>query len=343
MDTEHPSQTSAPARQSSANRIWIIALAIVIGIVVACAVLPLGAMALVLGLSGSGDAAPLPAYNWREEIVSGEGIDRIAIIEVRGIIGAPADLFSAQLSQGQLLDQIRQTRADPLVKAVVLRINSPGGGVVASSELHAALRELSDGEKPLVVSMGSTAASGGYYIATAADKIYANADTFTGSLGVILTLTNFEEAFDKIGLRTYVYKSGALKDIGSPTREPTVEEDEVLQEIVDQAYQGFVDVIVAGRDLPRDEVLQLADGRIYTGQQALELGLIDALGNLDEAIAGARELAGLERATVVRYVPEASLRALLMSRLQPAAPADPLGIHRLLDSQGPVLEYRWIP
>jgi protease-4 len=338
----HQSSANQPNRQAG-NRMWLIALAVVLGIIFTCTVLPLGGMALLLGLSGGGETGPLPAYSWREEIVSGEGADRITIIEVSGTIGAPADPFSAQLSQNELLSQIRQAREDPLVQAVVLRINSPGGGVVASSELHDALAELSAGEKPLVVSMGSTAASGGYYIATPADKIYANADTFTGSLGVILTLTNVEEAFDTLGLRTYVYKSGALKDIGSPTREPTPEEDAVLQAVVDQAYQGFVDVIVEGRDLPREEVLRLADGRIYTGQQALELGLVDEIGNLDDAIVGARELAGLDRATVVRYTPAASLRALLGSRLQPAPPADPLGIHRLLDGQTPLLEYRWIP
>lgn len=345
MDTEsgtNQTASSQPDRQPG-NRLWLIALAVLLGIVFTCTVLPLGGMALLLGFSGGGDPEPLPAYSWREEIVSGEGTDRIAIIYVSGVIGAPADPFSAQLSQNELLSQISQASEDPLVKAVVLRVNSPGGGVVASSELHAALAELSAGEKPLIVSMGSTAASGGYYIATPADKIYANADTFTGSLGVILTLTNFEEAFDTLGIRTYVYKSGALKDIGSPTREPTVEEDAVLQAVVDQAYQGFVDVIVEGRDLPRDEVLRLADGRIYTGRQALELGLVDEIGNLDDAIVGARDLAGLDRATVVRYTPAASLRSLLASRLQPAPPTDPLGIHRMLDGQAPLLEYRWLP
>jgi protease IV len=345
MNTDSGTNQTAASqpKPQSGNRLWIIALAILLGIIFTCTVLPLGGMALLLALGGGGDTGPLPAYSWREEIVSGEGADRIAIITVSGVIGAPADPFSTQLSQNELLSQIRQAREDPLVKAVVLRVDSPGGGVVASSELHAALAELSAGDKPLVVSMGSTAASGGYYIATPADTIYANADTFTGSLGVILTLTNFEEAFDTLGIRTYVYKSGALKDIGSPTREPTAEEEAVLQTVVDQAYQGFVDVIVAGRGLPRAEVLRLADGRIYTGQQALELGLIDAIGNLDDAIDGARDLAGLDRATVVRYTPAASLRALLAGRLQPAPPVDPLGVHRILDGRTPLLEYRWLP
>ncbi len=345
MNTESGTNQTASnqSNRQSGNRLWLIALAVLLGIVFTCTVLPRGGMALLLGFGGSGETGPLQAYSWREEIVSGEGTDRIAIITVSGVIGAPADPFSAQLSQNELLSQIRQAREDPLVKAVVLRINSPGGGVVASSELHAALAELSAGEKPLVVSMGSTAASGGYYIATPADTIYANADTFTGSLGVILTLTNVEEAFDTLGIRTYVYKSGALKDIGSPTREPTPEEDAVLQGVVDQAYQGFVDVIVEGRNLPREEVLRLADGRIYTGRQALELGLVDEIGNLDDAVEGARELAGLDRATIVRYTPAASLRALLGSRLQPAPPVDPLGVHRILDGQTPLLEYRWIP
>jgi protease IV len=215
---------------------------------------------------------------------------------------------------------------------------------VASSELHAELLKLREAGKTLVVSMGATAASGGYYISTPAERIYANPDTLTGSLGVIFSLLNYEEAFENLGLRSVVIKSGELKDIGSPTRELTAEEAAALQSIVDDAYDGFVRVIVEGRNLPEERVRTIADGRLYTGNQALELGLVDELGNLDAAIAGAKELAGIESALVVRYGRSGSLRSLLLNRLAaPQAPADPLGLRAITDPPTPLLEYRWIP
>lgn len=328
------------------SRGWLIALSIIVGIVLACAILPLGGLALVLAASGGASTAagPLPPQRWEEQLVEGAGPERVALIEVSGVIGAPADAFSLQLSQDSLLSQIRQAAGDERVKAVVLRVDSPGGGVVASSEIHAELLKLKAAGKRLVVSMGSTAASGGYYISAPADRIYANPDTLTGSLGVILSTLNYEEAFEKLGLQSYVYKSGELKDIGSPTRAPTDEERAVLQSIVDEAYDGFVRVIVEGRGLPEERVRELADGRVYTGAQAEELGLVDELGNLDAAIAGAKELAALEAATVVRYTSSTSLRSLLLSRLAaPQQPADPLGLRAITERRPPQLEYRWLP
>ncbi|WP_129675391.1 signal peptide peptidase SppA [Candidatus Chloroploca sp. Khr17] len=334
-----------PAPQKPAARGWIIAVSIILGIIFACALLPLGGFALLLAAGSSNTSiGPIASPPWEEQLVEGSGTDRIVIIEVSGAIGAAADPFSLQLSQGQLLSQIRQASSDNRVKAVVLRVDSPGGGVVASSELHEKLRALREQGKILVVSMGSTAASGGYYISAPAHRIYANPDTLTGSLGVILSTINIEGAFEKLGLQSIVYKSGELKDIGSSTREATPEEIAVLQAIVDEAYNGFVQVIVEGRGLDEARVRELADGRIYTGNQALELGLIDELGNLDEAIAGARELAGLETALVVRYTQSSSLRSLLLSRLSaPQQPVDPLGLRVLTEREPVKLEYRWAP
>lgn len=328
------------------NRGWLIALAIIVGIVLSCAILPLGGMALLLAAGSGSTSGPLPTPDWQEQIISGSGTDRIVVITVSGAIGVDAgsDLFSDELSHGQLLSQIRQAARDPQVKAVVLRVESPGGGVVASNEIHHELQKLRDAEKRLVISMGSTAASGGYYIATPGERIYANPDTLTGSLGVIISLLNVEETFDNLGLRQVVFKSGELKDIGSPTRETTPEEAAIFQAIIDEAYQGFVDVIEAGRGLPRENVLEIADGRIYTGRQALELNLVDELGNLDEAIAGAQELAGLEQALVVRYRGSSSLRDLLLLRMaQSQAASDPLGLRTLIEPQTPRLEYRMVP
>lgn len=324
---------------------WLIAISIIIGIVVACAVLPLGGAALLLAFGGGGDAT-VPGARWQEEIISGRGANRVAIIEVSGTIGAPEDtgLLSAQLTQRQLLSQIRTAAADPRVKAVVLRVDSPGGGVVASNEIYAELRKLREAGKRLVVSMGPTAASGGYYISMAAERIYANPDTLTGSLGVIVSLLNYDDAFEKLGLREFVYKSGEFKDIGSPLRDPRPEEAAIWEALVDEAYQGFVDVIAEGRKLPRDEVLRLADGRVYTGRQAQALKLVDALGNLEDAVAGAKELAGLEDALVVRYRSAGSLRDLLQANLERSLrPSDPLGLRAVAQPQPPRLEYRMAP
>lgn len=326
----------------------IIAVSIVFGILLSCVLLPLGALGLLL-LAFSGDdttGGALPGRVWQEQIVAGSGISRVLVLDVNGIIGAPEEgLLAGGLSQRDVLSQIQQARDDENLQAVVVRVESPGGGVVASSELHDALQELRDSGKTLVVSMGATAASGGYYIATPADRIYANPDTITGSLGVIISLINYEEALDKIGVQQPVIKSGEFKDIGSPVDELSDEERAILQEIVDQAYAGFVDVIVEGRELPREEVLSIADGRIYTGLQAQELGLVDELGNLDAAIDGARELADLpDNARVVRYSSALGLLELLSGSLeQSQQPADPLGLRQLVEPPNLRLEYRMVP
>jgi protease-4 len=333
------------------NRGALIALAIVIGIVLSCAILPLGGFALLLTATDSSDisSTTLPARTWQEQVVTGNrqsADERVLLLNVSGVIGAPdSGPLANSVSHSELLAQIRQATEDEEIAAVVLRIDSPGGGVVASDEIHNALVELRDTGKPLIVSMGSVAASGGYYIAAPADQIFANADTFTGSLGVIITLLNYEEALDTIGVRQLVFKSGEFKDTGIPSRELSDEEEAILQEIVDQAYQGFVEVIAEGRDMPRDEVERLADGRIYTGQQALELGLIDELGGRDDAIAAARELAELpDDALVVRYNITPDFLSLLRGSLEASQqPADPLGLRHLVDSQSPRLEYRMTP
>lgn len=340
-----PTPTPPPA--SRTNRNGLLIGGVIIGLLLVCAVLPLGMFALLLAAgSGTASGIALPASRWEEEIISGTGIERVLVLEVNGVIGLDTPDFSGQqLTTEQYITQIRQAAADQRIRAVVLRINSPGGGVVASNEIHAALLEYRETGKPLIVSMGATAASGGYYIATAAEKIYANPDTFTGSLGVIISLLNYEETLEMVGVEQLVFKSGELKDIGSPTRELTAEERQVLQGIVDQAYEGFVDVIVAGRNLTRERVLEIADGRIYTGLQAQELGLVDELGNRDDAIAEAKNLAGLpDDALVVRYSTTPSLASLFLgAMIEMQQPADPLGLENLTEPQVPRVEYRLVP
>jgi protease-4 len=315
-------------------------ISVVVGIVLACAILPLGGVALLITMGEDVPDSPEPAISWNERVIEGKGINRVLVLKVEGIIGN-GDIFS----QEETLSQIRQATEDPLIKAVVLRIDSPGGGVVASNEIHNYLKDLRTKGKPLVVSMGSIAASGGYYIAAPADAIYANPDTLTGSLGVIITTFNYQGTLEKVGMKQIIYKSGEFKDILSPVRDATPEEQQILQGIVDQAYQNFVDVIAEGRNMPREEVLTLADGRIYSGEQALNNSLVDHMGGLREAIAKAKELANLDEALVVQYSKSPSWRAFISAQTeQQAAANDPLGLQEFAkESQTIRLEYRIAP
>ena len=291
--------------------------------------LTVGTIALVLligpggsnrGSGGADNAAPPETF--REKYVSGDGPDKVAVLPVVGTISTTTTPTSAAATPETLRDQLRQAEEDESVKAVVLEVDSPGGGVVPTDEMHRSIQEFKETTSlPVVISMGQTAASGGYYIATAADRIVANESTLTGSLGVIFSYLNFAEAAAEYGIEQEVVKSGPFKDIGSSTREPTEEELEILQSYVDESYDGFVEVIVEGRDLPEDEVREIADGRVYSGLQAESLGLVDEIGDLERAAQVSTELAGLDDATVVRYQRRApGLTELLQNRLAPSQP-----------------------
>ncbi|SDN55085.1 signal peptide peptidase SppA [Alkalicoccus daliensis] len=236
-------------------------------------------------------------------IDAGTESGKIAVIRIEGVLqdGAGGGIFSPGYNHQLLLDQLEYAAQDGSVDGVILRVNTPGGGVVESDEIHNRIVELRDDySKDVYVSMGSQAASGGYYVAAPADQIFANGQTITGSLGVIMQSINFAELAEEWGIEDNTIKSGEFKDIMSATREMTEADEEILQSIVDDAYEQFVDVIEAGRDLSREEVLELADGRIYTGSQAMENGLVDQLGNLDETIDAMRENLGRD-ADVVEY------------------------------------------
>jgi protease-4 len=248
-------------------------------------VLAVGLVVLVLAVGTGVQSAPSAVYE--EEYVSGEGPDKIAVVPVEGTIASAdsstGDLQPTVTPEG-LADALQQANDDSSVAAVVLEVNSPGGGVTASDEMHQSILDFKRSSgKPVVVSMGDTAASGGYYISTAADRIVANETTLTGSLGVIFTLTDFSGLADRYGVEQEVVKSGEFKDMGSSFRDLTPEEREILQSIVDESYDEFVSVIVEGRGLPEERVREIADGRVYSGEQAKELGLVDSFGGLDEA------------------------------------------------------------
>ncbi len=220
----------------------------------------------------------------------------VAVVEVDGVIqsGEQGGLFSSGTFSRTLISQLDRARRRPNVRAIVIRVNSPGGDAVASDEIYREIRRTrQEFNKPVVVYMESLAASGGYYISAAADRVVANPNTLTGSIGVIITIPTYDELLNKVGIKVYVFRSGAFKDTTSGTRPLRPDEEALMQELVNQAYQRFVDVVAEGRHLPRDRVLQIADGRILTGSQAKEAGLVDELGDFRRAVQLAAELGGI--------------------------------------------------
>lgn len=211
--------------------------------------------------------------------------DRIGLVRIEGVISD---------SKG-VIDEIERYRDNRSVKAILMRIDSPGGGVVPSQEIYEEVKKIRDeGEKSVVVSMGSVAASGGYYIASASDRIVANPGTVTGSIGVIMELANVRGLLDKIGVQSVVIKSGSHKDLASPFRDMTPEEQEILQRVLDDMHDQFIQAVSDGRGLPGEEIRKIADGRVFTGREAVGLGLVDELGNLQDAIRVTADLAGIE-------------------------------------------------
>ncbi len=244
-----------------------------------------GTGAVTLGALGQVGQQPLPGS-------MGTG-DAVAVIQLDGTItSAPQDYFTTTgITPERVRSLLDQAEANPAVKALVVRVNSPGGSVVASDEIYNAFRAY---EKPMVVSMGDTAASGGFYIACGGDYVMAHPDTLTGSIGVISQFFNAEELLEKVGVDAIVITTGEFKDIGSLYRDMTQEEREIWRAILDQVYEDFVAVVADARDLPEEDVREVADGRVFTGQQALEMGLVDGVGTRQTAIDKAAELGEIE-------------------------------------------------
>ena len=209
--------------------------------------------------------------------------EKVGVIPIEGIIG----------NSGEIIDQINEFADSNGIRAVVLRIDTPGGSVASSQEIYQAVRELRK-KKKVVVSMGSVAASGGYLIAVAADRIVANPGTITGSISAVMHYANVEELLKKVGIRSSAIKSGKFKDIGSPVREMTAEERSLIQGIVDDIYDQFIRTVSENRKIPLSKIIRLADGRVFTGRQAKELGLIDDLGGLQDAVLLAGRLSGIK-------------------------------------------------
>jgi len=208
--------------------------------------------------------------------------DKVAVVELSGVI----------TSSQKVIDQLIRYREDGGVKAIVLRIDSPGGSVGPSQEIYREIMKTKNA-KTVVASLGGVAASGGYYVASAADAIVANPGTITGSIGVIMQFSNVEGLMKLIGLKTYTFKSGRHKDLGSPFREPSSEDEKILMAVIENVHDQFVRAVAQGRDMEVPRVRELADGRILSGQQAMDLGLVDQMGNFQDAIDLAAEMGGI--------------------------------------------------
>jgi protease-4 len=210
--------------------------------------------------------------------------DRIALVRLEGLL----------VSSEHIVEELNDYAEDSSIKAIVIRIDSPGGGVVASQEIYNAIKSARHEGKKVVASMGTVAASGGYYVAAAADRIVANPGTLTGSIGVKMEFASIEKLLEKIGVKGMVVKAGEYKDVGSPFRDMTEPEKKILQDVIDDVHSQFIKAVAEGRNLQEAEVRSIADGRIFTGRQALDLKLVDQLGDLTDSIKVAGELVGIK-------------------------------------------------
>jgi len=228
--------------------------------------LAIGFTVVIIALvSGSSDKT--------ETVTVGSG-DKVAVVDLKGVIA----------SSDEVVRQMKKYRNNSSVRAIVLHIDSPGGGVVASQEMYEEVRAVRDGGKPVIVSMGSLAASGGYYVAVGGSYLVANRGTLTGSVGVISEFLQVKDALDKLGIGVKTIKAGKLKDAGSPMRAMNEDDQKYFQALMDDVHRQFIDVVARERKMDVEKVRELADGRVFTGEQALQLGLVDTLGTFEDAV-----------------------------------------------------------
>ena len=275
--------------------------------------------------------------------------DKIAVVDVDGLLFNRRDggMFgSGENTVSLFIEKLDKAAADPKVKAVVLRINSPGGTVTASDIMHARLKKFRDENKaPVIAVIEDVGASGGYYLASAADVILAHPTSVTGSIGVIVQTISLAGTMAKLGIDAHAVTSGTHKDMGSPLKPLDEADRKIIQALVDEFYNRFVDTVTAGRDkLAREQVAALADGRIYSGRQALDLGLVDRLANVEEAIDLAKERCGSKAAKVVMYHRGLGYRANAYSTAPLGAPQINLlniSVPHLMDMTRPQFLYLW--
>jgi protease-4 len=285
------------------RKFWLWAIMISLAGLIVCG----GLVGLGLWVAGStGDDRGLPFT------------DAVAVVRVEGAIvpgeAPPPSPFGGGVGAAYsetIVDYLKKANEDQTVKAVILYVDSPGGSVFASDEIYLQIKEMN---KPIITSMGSLAASGGYYVSAPTDEIWASPHTLTCSIGVIMQLLNLEEFSEEYGVTAVVVKSGQFKDIGNPFREFTEADRAILQSLIDEAYSGFVKIVAEGRNMPEDKVRAIADGRICSGQQAQQMGLVDQLGYLPEVIDRAAVLGNIQgEPRIVEYGGEADFWGALGS------------------------------
>ena len=280
-----------------------------------------------------GDTAIRRSFS--EILVEGSGQAKIVLIPIRGLItfADPESIFRRKSKADLILDKLRTARDDPAVKAVILFIDSPGGGITASDVIYHRVKELKERGKKVVALLGDLAASGGYYVACPADRIMASPTTVTGSIGVIIQTFNVEGLMAKLGLKDVTIKAGKEKDLLSPFRSLTPEERQNVQAVVDELFLRFKKLVAENRHLSEAEV------EIFTASRARELGLVDELGYRGDAIKLSRDLAGLKEARVIEYRRGLSLLELFSGRL--SRWYSPLNISRIFQPHSPRLMYLW--
>jgi protease IV len=253
----------------------------------------------------------------------------IALVHVNGML----------MDSRDIVRQLSDYRHDPQVRGIILRIDSPGGAVAPAQEIYSEIMKLRANHKTVYASMGTVAASGGYYIACAADYVFANPGTLTGSISAVMAFNNIEELTKKVGVKPYIIKSGKFKDVGSPLRAMTPDEQKLLQDVVNDVHEQFVQAIATGRDLPLAEVHKIADGRIMTGQQALNLKLIDEVGGLEKTIdLLAKKLNVVGRPKVIEQKEKVPFFDWLLQGSLSSGLAQSLML-----SPQPLLQYVWFP
>src|SRR5438132_9561930 len=286
----------------------------------------------------------------REKTVQGTATDKILMMDLSGVIsekGSSNPLSESEDLVALIKEELTLAAEDSQIKALLLRINSPGGTVTASDVIHHEINEFKSKRKiPVVTVIMDVGASGGYYIAVAADRIIAHPTSVTGSVGVIMLRVNAEGLLQKIGVEAAAIKSGTKKDIGSPFRPMTEDERAIFQSMINGFFSRFLDVVSKGRSLPADQLKVIADGRVLTGPQALQLGLVDQVGYLDDGIAAAKKLAGVTDARVIMYARPEAYRNNIYSLANGPGGLEALArfdLMNLMHGASPQFLYLWMP
>src|SRR5438132_13017460 len=286
----------------------------------------------------------------REKTVQGTATDKILMMDLSGVIsekGSSNPLSESEDLVALIKEELTLAAEDSQIKALLLRINSPGGTVTASDVIHHEINEFKSKRKiPVVTVIMDVGASGGYYIAVAADRIIAHPTSVTGSVGVIMLRVSAEGLLQKIGVEASAIKSGAKKDIGSPFRPMTEDERAIFQSMINGFFSRFLDVVSKGRSLPADQLKVIADGRVLTGPQALQLGLVDQVGYLDDGIAAAKKLAGVTDARVIMYARPEAYRNNIYSLANGPGGLEALArfdLMNLMHGASPQFLYLWMP